>query len=288
MGIEVVEAYSACSPNTFTQVGAYDYSATQVVGSYSHIHVTPDGLSLYAADTAAGTIPQGISQFSMSSPFDVTTLSFVAHKAESGGRPFGAAFPWGIHFHPDGQRVFFVDVDYTGSGGLSAFVEYTLGTAWDITTLSASPIRTRPTASDFSAQLYELSFSVDGKQLYSGENTSSVVNLHWWTLGTAWDITTASYNGVVNLEDLAGWDAPNNRITSLVIDGTGENMITGNASTFRRISFSTPYDTSTLSYVETYTTTGVTIIYGHIISSDCSSAIISAAAEKKFIGYDLG
>ena len=138
-GYEVVEAYSACSPNTFTQVGAYDYSAIQVVGSYSHIHVTPDGLSLYAADTAAGTIPQGISQFSMSSPFDVTTLSLVAHKAENGGGGSGA-FPVGIYFHPDGDRVFFVDMDYTGSGGLSAFVEYTLGTAWDITTLSGSPI----------------------------------------------------------------------------------------------------------------------------------------------------
>ena len=133
-----------------------------------------------------------------------------------------------------------------------------------------------------------MNFSEDGKQLYSGENTASVVNLHWWTFGTAWDITTASYNGVVNLENLPGWDVPNNRITSLVIDGTGENMVVGNSSKLRRISFSTPYDTSTLSYEETYTATGPSLIYGHIISSDCAFAIISAANEKKFFGYALG
>jgi hypothetical protein len=92
----------------------------------------------------------------------------------------------GIFFKPDGLKMYVV-----GSSG-DAVYPYTLGTSWDVTTavydgasFNVSAQDTVPTG---------LFFKPDGTRMFVvGETTDT---LYSYTLGTAWDVTTAVYDGL--------------------------------------------------------------------------------------------
>lgn len=93
----------------------------------------------------------------------------------------------GFCLKPDGTKIFFVG---TG-GGVSKIFEATLGTAFDITTLTYSGVNF--SVAGQTATPVGIRFSTDGSKTFI---ISSGGHVFGYTLSTAWSIATASYASI--------------------------------------------------------------------------------------------
>ena len=116
----------------------------------------------------------------LSSAYDLTSAttavqnSFTVNPQDS--------LPSGLFFKPDGTKMYM-----SGDTG-NDINEYDLSTAWDISTASFLQLFSVAGQETFP---YEVFFSPDGIYMYTcGESSDSV---HQYTLGTAWDISSAVF-----------------------------------------------------------------------------------------------
>jgi DNA-binding beta-propeller fold protein YncE len=90
-----------------------------------------------------------------------------------------------LFFKPDGTRM------YVLGESSKQVLEYTLSTAWDISSASYDQ------AVSISAQIGDprgLSFTSDGTRMYVLDGTSGGVDVNQYNLSTAWDVSSATYN----------------------------------------------------------------------------------------------
>jgi 6-phosphogluconolactonase (cycloisomerase 2 family) len=136
----------------------------------------PDGSSMFVVGATADTVLQ----YDLSAPWNINTASYASKSFSVNPQD---ANPQGLFFKPDGLTLFVV--------GLStdAVYQYTLTTAWDVSTASYA-------SKSFSVLEQEASprglfFKPDGLTLFViGSSTDTV---YQYTLTTAWDVSTASY-----------------------------------------------------------------------------------------------
>ena len=120
--------------------------------------------------------------------WDVTTAEYLQLKDVSGQDNY----PTGLFFKPDGTKMYFA-----GTTNDNVY-EYDLDPAWDVTSASYLQLK------DVSGQdlnPFGLFFKPDGTKMYLvGYNSDSV---NEYNLGTAWDVTSASYlqRKIVTSED---------------------------------------------------------------------------------------
>jgi sugar lactone lactonase YvrE len=142
------------------------------------LFLSPDGLNMYVN----GSTGDDVNQYTLSTAFDVSTATFVTTFSTSAQD----SSPQDIFFQPDGLTMYIL-----GSTNDRVF-QYTLTTAWDISTatystkfVSVASQETAPTG---------LWFKPDGTVMYViGTNNDTVFQ---YTLGTAWDVSTASYASI--------------------------------------------------------------------------------------------
>lgn len=127
-----------------------------------------------------------VNEYSLSTPWDISTMSFVqAFSSGSSSRTHG------LYFKSDGKTMF----TSTGSLTAAAIREYTLTTAWDLSTAS----QTQSISLWYSAQSPDgvlneqqsVFFKPDGTKMFvsAGDNVPIYAE---FSLSTAWDITSAS------------------------------------------------------------------------------------------------
>jgi len=136
----------------------------------------PDGTAMYIVGTTADTV----FQYTLGTAWDVLTasyanISFSVVSQESA--------PNGIWFKPDGTAMYIV-----GTTADTVF-QYTLGTAWDVSTALYNSKSFNVTTQDSNPT--SLYFSDTGLTMYVLGNTFDRINQY--TLGTAWDVSTATY-----------------------------------------------------------------------------------------------
>lgn len=175
-----VYQYNLAGAFDLTGVTTYDeeYQPNIQLSAPYDIYVKPDDSSLFICDYSTDEI----NEFVFGTPGDVTTLSY-------GGERFYTALieatEYGIFISPDGTKLFM------GGANFDNVYSFTLSTPFDITTMSYDNI-----AFDISAQssnIYGLYFSTDGTKMYTVDSTD---NVRQYNLGTAWDLTTASYGSI--------------------------------------------------------------------------------------------
>ena len=186
-----------------------------------------DGTKLYVI----GATQADIFQYSLSTPFDVSTATY-----DSVATTGLVAAGWDLVFKSDGSKVFVID-------GARYIEEYTLGTAWDLSTIS-SMVNQLDTYADFGNTNYQYGFTVkpDGTRLYVVSAGSSPY-IQQYNLSSAWDLSTASAN--VSIGSVA------QRGIGFIEDGsvmfTGE---TGNI--LRKWNLSTPWEVDSAVSAQTY------------------------------------
>ena len=187
---------------------------------------SPDGVNMYVN----GASGDDVNQYTLSTPWNVSTASYV--------RVFSVvsqdSSPQDIFFKPDGLTMFVL-----GATNDTVY-QYTLGTAWDLSTASYASKSFSVTAQ---AQTPGgLWFKPDGLIMYVVDILTDTV--YQYTLGTAWDISTASYANK-SFGVSASETSPNQ--VNLSADGTKMWIVGSSSDYIWEYPLVTPWDISSAS-----------------------------------------
>jgi len=159
---------SSASHVQFDDLGLKDFNP-------SGIFFKDDGTKMYMI----GSTSDSVHQYSLSTAWDISsnsfTQSFSVSSQETG--------PQGVFFKPDGTKMYVVGL---ASDNVN---EYSLSTAWDIST--ASYVQSFSVSTQ-DATPSDVFFNPDGDKMYVSGSTSNTV--YEYNLTTAWDVSTASYS----------------------------------------------------------------------------------------------
>lgn len=179
-----------------------------------------DGTQLHIADESTGDGDI----WTLSSPYDITTASYLKSISGTGGNQVG--YYWG----DNGNKL------YTGSNGGSVY-SYTASEPYDLTSLG-SPTSVSPSHSH---DIEGLFWKPDGSKLYLAGVTGSGSAISEHSASTPWDITTLSKNHQLN-----EWATNGDR--DLVIDNSGTRILVVSSSGYiYKGTLSTSWDLSTTS-----------------------------------------
>ncbi|MGN8225641.1 BspA family leucine-rich repeat surface protein [Gracilimonas sp. BCB1] len=153
-----------------------------------------DGTKMYVI----GVANDKVVEYNLSSAFDVSTAVHAAGEGYSVGVEFTR--PYGLTFNSQGTKMYVVGSNETT--GEVLIVEYVLGVAFDVSTVTQSGAKNKFSLLSELISPTDLIFNGDGTKLfvieYSGFSTDdyrldrSVVE---YSLGTAYDLSTAVYAG---------------------------------------------------------------------------------------------
>ena len=171
--------------NQYTLSTAWDVSSASATSvkdvsaensNPSGVSFKPDGSKMYVA----GQSGDEINEYTLSTPWDVTTAS----PSQVADFSTQVSFLSDVSFREDGTKMYLSDE----SGGGTNIEEYTLSTAWDIST--ASHVQGTDAAA-----VTGVAFKRDGRKMYVVENTND--QIVEYQLTTPWDVSTAVATGTV-------------------------------------------------------------------------------------------
>ena len=165
--------------------------------------IKPDGTKLYTQDYASSTVYE----YSISTAWDISTVNSTSTASyTTSGEQAGE-----LRFKPDGTKF------YISANGTDSITQYSLSTAWDLSTAS-----TDSATLDVSSQEtgpVGMTFNDDGTLVFVTGFVGT--EIHQYSLSTAWDISTASYDSV-------SFDTttPEGNLSSLFFSSDGTKMYT--------------------------------------------------------------
>lgn len=141
-----------------------------------------DGMRLYTLGDQDVNNFNGPIEWTLSTAFDLSTATHT-------GNTFNIAedtTPRAMYVRPDGTKVYIIgDTNDT-------VYQYTLGTPWDLSTISYDSVSKLITSEETSPT--GLFFKNDGTKMFVGGLASDAVSQY--TLSIPWDVSTASYDSV--------------------------------------------------------------------------------------------
>jgi len=199
----------------------------------------PDGLTCYLLPVK---LSDNIRQCSLSTAWDISTATYDSGKIFDVSSQEGS--PEGFAFKPDGTKLYVTGI------GSDAVYQYTLSTAWDISTASYDSV-------SFSVSAYEttpsdIKFKPDGTRMYvSGRNY-----IDQYDLSTAWDLSTASYDATSSaISTVSSPYEASIRGISFNADGTSVFTAGTSNDSVQEFSLATAWDiSSTLTHVVNFDT----------------------------------
>jgi sugar lactone lactonase YvrE len=229
-GGDAVRQYNLPEPGNLQTPGYFDTQSFSVSAQEStprEAVFKPDGTTMYVVGETNDTVYQ----YTLSTPWDVSTASYASKSFSVSAQELT---PQALAFKPDGSRMY-----VAGSAG-DDINEYSLSTPWDVTTASYVQLFSVAAQETTPNSMY---FRSDGLKLYViGSDQDRVFQ---YTLGTAWNISTASYDNI-NFSTTAQDTAPtglyfkNDGTLMFVVGSTNDNVY--------QYALSTPWDVSTAQY----------------------------------------
>lgn len=208
----IIEEYSLSTPwniTTATLVQSKDLSAQDT--TLSQIFFNASGNKLYIV----GGTNNNVYEYTLSTPWNVTTATFVQSKSVS---PLGST-ALALFFNAVGTKM------YAGSNGGKRIGEYTLSTPWNITT--ATNINNLSTALNVAAVFINAS----GESIYVSESSTGVVKRY--LLSTPGDLSTATLS-----ETVTGVHAGS---SGLFFNGTGSVYYSSSTNGNKIFMYSSPF-----------------------------------------------
>jgi len=160
---------------------SYDSVSKTISGASGPVDISfkPDGTKMYILDYTT----KRVYQHNLSTAWDLSTASTTANTSYLVSSQSGD--PYGLRFKSDGSKMYIVDV------GTSAAYQYSLSTAWDVSSASYDSVSFSFSAQEIGA--WGIEFSPDGAtMLMVGYAQDAVFQ---YSLSTPWDLSTASYTG---------------------------------------------------------------------------------------------
>jgi hypothetical protein len=169
-------------------------------------------------------------QYDLSTAFDVSTSSYNSVSANVQSQD---TFPEGLAFNNDGTKMYMIGND------TNSVFQYSLSTAFDLSTTSYDTVSFNITSQE--ADPRNISFNSDGTKMYMVGNSNDTV--HQYSLSTAFDISTASYDNSSLI--LASQDSDPHAL-AFNNDGTKMYMIGIGSDTIHQYTISSTTITATL------------------------------------------
>jgi sugar lactone lactonase YvrE len=230
-GSDKVHEYSLSTAWDVSTASFTNSSSSNVLidDSPRSIFLKSDGTELFLAGFATNSV----FQFALSTAYSISTLSYTIATTNSLDISSKEGAPAGLTFKDDGTKLYIIG---TTNDRIN---EYTLSTAWDITTASFAQFLS-VSAQESNPQ--DLAFGDSGTKLYVVGTSGDEVNEY--DLTTAWDISTASFNQLfsVSSEDL------NPRGLAFKTDGTKMFVAGDSGNDVGEYDLSTAWDVSTASF----------------------------------------
>lgn len=133
-------------------------------GGYTRcIAVSDDGLSVYAYDD-----DDQLHQYDMSTPHDLSTASTTPVHTATLDRSDTNGMLWTFCFAKEGKAVLVTDLS------ADQITEYTLTTAWDLSTISSSPTATINSSLNFGGRAKGIGVNPDGSMIQLGDSSYGV------------------------------------------------------------------------------------------------------------------
>lgn len=221
---------------TYDSVNSEYRPGTWVISTNIHSNETvnvgvtfsPDGVYMYTS----GDTSDAIDQYTLSTPYDVSTAVYTRTRAIGTGFTYSTTQPRGITFDPTGVYMF------VGDDLNNRVLRFDLSTAWDISTISTTNTMVS-ISTQTAAPGYGLQFSSDGLLMFINNQTS---NIFTYSLTTPWTISS----GVTYVRVLT--TAANSRGFIFSSDGLQLFALTSSGVVTRR-TLTTAWDTSTAAAV---------------------------------------
>jgi DNA-binding beta-propeller fold protein YncE len=236
-GIQPTVYHEAVGTVVSKQVGGNFTGATYDSVSFSVAAQTtsPQGMSfgdggtkLYVIENVASN--DSVYQYTLTTAYDISTASYASKSFDVSTQD---ATPFEVRFKPDGTKMYIV------GNTADKVSQYTLSTAWDVSTASYDSV-------DFVQQDSEptgLEFSSDGTKMYTIGTGADTV--YQYTLTTAWDLSTAGYSS--DFFSIASQDSTPSGVT-FNSNGTKMYVSGQNTDTVYEYDLGTAWDVNTASY----------------------------------------
>ncbi|MEQ8525227.1 BspA family leucine-rich repeat surface protein [Gracilimonas sp.] len=209
-----------------------DYQTDQF--GTANITVRASDGELFVDETFLVTVNEVNNAPVFAAPYDVSTAVYAGVEFSVRDQ---VAFPLGFRFNGDGTKMFAVGIN-------SSVAEYTLGTAYDISTAVYAGAEEEFYVGAQEPQPFDLTFNGNGTKMFVlGTSNHTVVE---YTLGTIYDVSTAVYAGAEEAFYLA---EPELALTGLAFNGDGTKMfVIGIGAEVEEYHLDTAYDVSTALY----------------------------------------
>ena len=235
----------------------------------TNIQFTPDGTKMILL----GITNDDLFEYSLSTAWDISTASYTSNSFDLGSQ---ATNMYGAFFRSDGTKIYVVSI-----GGV--VYQYSMSTAWDITTASYDSASFSVSSQAGSAR--DLWLKPDGTKMYVVDAGND--SIYQYTLSTAWDISTASYDSVslsVSSQDstpISIYFKPDG--ASFWLQGFGSNSV-------YQYTLTTAWDLSAASYssVSFSTSTQTSFSFGMTFGSNGSKMYISDNTGDVIYQYSTG
>ena len=197
--------------NQYTLSTAFDVSTATFVRLFStaaqdsapnDIFFKPDGLSMFIMGATNDTV----FQYTLSSAFDISTASYASKSLSVTSQENN---PTGLWFKPDGTVMYMVGTN------IDTVFQYTLSTAWDVSTGSYSGISFPVSSQEGTPN--QVNLSADGLTMWILGATGD--DITQYALGTAWNVSTAVFENSFYI----GFQDTNPQ--GLFIDSTAVNRV---------------------------------------------------------------
>tara|TARA_R110000751_G_scaffold17226_3_gene53510 strand:- start:17 stop:1234 length:1218 start_codon:yes stop_codon:yes gene_type:complete len=243
----------------------WDRKSLDVVGQEAAprgLFISTDGTELYMA----GEGGDGVDQYTLSTAYNISTAThtrFFSISAKDNN-------PEDIFFKPDGTEM------YTISSFGDAVYQWTLSTAWDISSATYTSVKS-VAAQDTAPN--GVSFKPDGLKMYVTGDTNNTV--YQYTLSTAWLASSATYDSV---SFSVGTQDTSPRCAKFSTDGT-KMLVAGELGVdVNQYTLSTAWSLSTASYTRSYNVYSTQQdIYGLAFSADGSKMYTTGVSGVKAI-----
>ena len=209
------------------------FSVSDQESTPEDVFFKPDGTEMYVI----GSISDAVFAYTLSTAWDVSTVSWDAPLQNFFSVSAQETFPTGLFFKPDGTKM------YVMANAGNDVNEYDLSSSWDISTASYLQ-KFSVSAQETSPQ--DLFFKPDGTKMYVLGQAGDDVNEY--DLSSAWDISTTSYlqNFSVSAQD----SFPSGLFFKP--DGTKMYVVGFSNDNVNEYDLSTAWDISTASYLQNF------------------------------------
>jgi DNA-binding beta-propeller fold protein YncE len=257
--------YSNDNINVYT-VDTYIFSVRTQDGLPLGVSFKDDGTKMYICGDAGNDI----NEYSLTTAWDIRTASYVTNFSVSSQ----STNPQDIAWKADGTSFYIVSIAPS-----VAVYQYNLTTAWDISTASYANKSFTGLQENQPQGIY---FKSDGLKMYTVGSASDSINE--FTLTTAWDVSTASYDQEFSIssQDIT----PSGLFFKS--DGTKAYIIGYNQDNLSEYDLTTAWDVSTASYSQNRDISGIdTIPRGLFFRPDGTSLFIVGTANDTVVRWDM-